>query len=355
MSDTGSTSHSSPTGIMHHQIKLDVFLIRAYQLISNGEVLELPELLNSTISSNQQSPISLKPLDERHMLYFQNLSQLYDALVTIVPLDEQSNVPKSNIELFQRFQQILKEILLSYEVSPYNRYFLKLDENNWKIRDNVDDPLWQVLTLNIDKVYDKNTGLVTPLRQRKSTTASARGSPVLAPRRRSVVNAITSPDFSLSQVDNKLEQVGRGQDQEYYSSLQASANPTPNGQFDWPRAMTESSNGKSTDQNNSDDQPIRKRQRKYRENNNTRKDEEVVDQVLHLKNTPINEQEQTQALRTDGDVSTYERLLQQKDRHIEDLKNDLEEQRKEIIWLKKLVMEDLKHLRSSLTSGNHNP
>ena len=75
---------------MHHQIKLDVFLIKGYQLISNGEVLELPELLNSTISPNQQSPISLKPLDERHMQYFQSLSQLYDALVTIVPLDEQS-------------------------------------------------------------------------------------------------------------------------------------------------------------------------------------------------------------------------------------------------------------------------
>ncbi|QEU58314.1 Gcr2 [Kluyveromyces lactis] len=350
MSDIGSTSHSSPTGIMHHQIKLDVFLIKGYQLISNGEVLELPELLNSTISPNQQSPISLKPLDERHMQYFQSLSQLYDALVTIVPLDEQSNVPKSNIELFQRFQQILKEILLSYDVSPYNRYFLKLDENNWKIRDNVDDPLWQVLSFNIDKVYDKTTGLITPLRrQGKSTTASARESPVLAPRRKSVVNTITSPDFSLSQVDNKLEQVSRVQDQDYYSNVQANANQSPNSQFDWPRAMTESTNGKPMEQINEEEQPARKRVRKYI----TRKDSDVVGDVLQLQNTPpVSDQDKTSSL-PEVTIRTYEKLLQEKDRHITDLKNDLEEQRKEIIWLKKLIMEDMKYLRSTVRAGNN--
>ena len=375
MSEIGSTEHSSPTGIMHHQGKLDVFLIRGYQLISNGEVLNLSDLLSSSINANQQSPISMKRLDNRHLEYFQKLSQLYNALVSVVPLDEQSSVPKSNIELFQRFQQILKEILLSYEESPYNRYFLRLDEQSWKIRDDVEDPLWQILTLNIDKVYDRKTGTIGPLRQRKSTTTSARESPVLAPRRKS---AITSPGFTLAQVDNKLEQVGRGQDQDYYTNIQTSAHHTPNGQFEWPSAMAISNNvSKIIEKSNSEGQTTRKRSRIYGDVNS--REEEVVEELLQVRNTqgtnhsqptstatapptvaPMNSLEDShqkkgqQHTTPDVTISAYERLLKEKDQRISILQNDLEQQRKEIIWLKKLLMEDMKYLRSSLSANTNN-
>ena len=113
--------------------------------------------------------------------------------------------------------------------------------------------------------------------------------------------------------------------------------------------MTESTNGKAMEQINEEEQPARKRVRKYI----TRKDSDVVGDVLQLQNTPpVSDQEKTSSL-TEVTIRTYEKLLQEKDRHITDLKNYLEEQRKEIIWLKKLIMEDIKYLRSTVRAGNN--
>lgn len=336
------------------------------------------DLLNCSMKTNASSTIALPALSEKQAAYFVKLSQLYNSIISIVPLDDQSNIPKSNIELFQRFQQILKELELSYEVSPYGRFFKRLDEHNWKIKDEVNDSLWRFLSLNIEKVYDKDKGQVLQLK-RRSTNPSARDSPTLAPRRKSCT--VVSPDFSLTQVDNKLEQVMRQQD--FYPSTEAST-----GQFDWPRAVADdgieqsiidaaqSSNAMLSQSNSNtnmnlslksqamddetatsteDQLATKRRKRNYGAVGS--EEQEVVNELLQLKQNKDRQPNQNiqQSSLSDLNIMVYERLLKEKDARIQTLQNDLDAQSKEILWLKKLIMEDMNYLRTKGSNGRDQP
>lgn len=262
LNSTPIPSQSTPFGLLHHQSTVDIFTIRAYNLLSNGAIInsnQLQSIANSphntmhtpaplisntnvamkvlttdegllklndmnninennkltndndnnntnnannnsitnnntnTISSNNNNNVNNTPDSVStfgsnntliHNAYpfniqlFQKISSIYTAIISSSVMndiiDKSSSSPKSAIELFQRFIQILKELELGFEVSPYAKYFHRLDEHLWQIKNDselIDDKIWQSITTCIFAVYDPQTGkLINPnnIRVRKS-------------------------------------------------------------------------------------------------------------------------------------------------------------------------------------------
>lgn len=229
--DTASLStQSTPFGLLHHQNTVDIFIIRAYNLLSNGTIInsnrlqgtiESPQTTMNTPSAIITHPSvamkaitgddgTLKPGDFlntndtgksnndeesttnnnanntpdsistfasnntlAHNTYnfnlqlFQKISPLYTAILsnsdTDNIIDKSSSSPKSAIELFQRFVQIIKELELGFEVTPYAKYFHRLDEHLWQIKNDSeleDDQIWQAITTSIFSVYDAQSGKI---------------------------------------------------------------------------------------------------------------------------------------------------------------------------------------------------
>ncbi|EDO15008.1 hypothetical protein Kpol_400p2 [Vanderwaltozyma polyspora DSM 70294] len=201
---------TSTTGIVHHQTKLDVFIIRSYKLVSPSSVIH-SNTLQSVISSPQTSnttPVSTStstslasgtasnslqpsemnqsnsgntPMTNPHIQngqIFGKISKLYNAIMSIGSIDDRSTSPKSPMELYQRFKQIIKELELSYEVSPYTQYFTRLDDGIWQIKEDselINDQLWQSVSVAIFSVYDPRTGqLINQGRGKKNSVNNTR-------------------------------------------------------------------------------------------------------------------------------------------------------------------------------------
>lgn len=235
------------TGIMHHQTKLDIFIIRAYKLLSSGSIINTNTLhsvtsspqttsntpagtsnasstnavatgaavstatangnniagnnningSNTSVANGNGNPISAiangasttmntgtsnNPIQLQYSQLFGKISKLYNATISSGSIDDRSTSPKSAIELYQRFQQIIKELELSYEVSPYSKYFKRLDQGLWQIKDDSElksDRLWEHVTMCIFSIYDPRTGQMINQGRRKanSLAASTKGSP----------------------------------------------------------------------------------------------------------------------------------------------------------------------------------
>ncbi|CCC71051.1 hypothetical protein NCAS_0G01640 [Naumovozyma castellii] len=207
---------SQSPALMHHQTKLDIFIIRGFNLLANGAIINTntlqsvnnspqtttatPSVSSSTTinnnnnnNNNNNAPTPLnesdpsKPQDEKAALatskenegspsamktiqspsqysqIFITLSKVYTAVLATGSIDDKSTSPKSAIELYQRFQQIMKELELSYEVSPYSKYFIRVNEGMWQIKPDSelsDDNLWQLVSMSIFAVYQPQTGTV---------------------------------------------------------------------------------------------------------------------------------------------------------------------------------------------------
>lgn len=242
--DFSALTHQMVTtaGIMHHQTKLDIFIIRAYKLLSSGSIINTNTLhsvtnspqtstntpagtanaastnsagtggstgiaaangngsINGTAngsqgigSSNANVNISnggcntlntnsTNPIQLQYTQLFGKISKLYNATISSGSIDDRSTSPKSAIELYQRFQQIIKELELSYEVSPYSRYFKRLDQGLWQIKDDSElknDRLWEHVSMFIFSIYDPRTGQMINQGRKKanSLAASTKGSP----------------------------------------------------------------------------------------------------------------------------------------------------------------------------------
>lgn len=226
----------SNTGIMHHQSKLDVFIIRAYRLLSSGSIINSNTLQSVTNSpqttsttpaassgTNGSSSISSQnggsgsnvmnttngagpnsSIRYQYSQLFGKISKLYNATISSGAIDDRSTSPKSAIELYQRFQQIIKELELSYEVSPYSRYFQRLDQGLWQIRDDAElksDRLWDLVSISIFSTYDPRTGQMINQGRRKtggSLAASTKGSPTeLMNNTNNNSNTINKPQANL--------------------------------------------------------------------------------------------------------------------------------------------------------------
>lgn len=237
------SNSSTSVGLLHHQTKLDVFIIRAYNLLSNGAIINSnnlqsvtssPRTANTTPSalsnsgstltanskadksnenptdapdrkdeeesmannvptasisldaSNKNTPSNnneknnensniipsinndgteteIINIHSQYTQLFSKLSKLYSATLATGGIDEKSTSPKSAIELYQRFQQIIKELELSFEASPYSKYFYRLDEGLWQIKQDSElesDHLWCLVTMSIFSVYDPSSGKI---------------------------------------------------------------------------------------------------------------------------------------------------------------------------------------------------
>lgn len=218
---------TTPLGLVHHQSRLDVFIIKAFQLLSNGTILDSngfnsvapsPQPVAALIKTasmdshnseplvnNNNTHISPKQLEvsrpgnsssnttpgsvknesvsdtpspqvfttrAHYIPVFQKIAAVYNATLssTTGRIDEKSTSPKSAIELLQRLHQIIREMSLSYESSPYSSYFIKLTDNMWQIRSDADlqsDQLWQLVTQSILAVYNAETEqLIAPQNNR---------------------------------------------------------------------------------------------------------------------------------------------------------------------------------------------
>ncbi|CAI4049902.1 hypothetical protein N7582_004782 [Saccharomyces uvarum] len=248
---------------MHHQSKLDVFIIRAYNLLSNESVISGASLqsvtnspqtatntpsgmVNGMVSTGITNPAGLvgsdgtPNIDEiitsngnntlaktnsdsanatpngnssstsaisntsnhtnngnnasssttsngiytqaQYSQLFAKISKLYNATLSSGSIDDRSTSPKSAIELYQRFQQIVKELELSFEASPYAKYFRRLDERLWQIKSDTElenDELWRLVSMSIFTVFDPQTGQILTQGRRKgnSLNTSTKGSP----------------------------------------------------------------------------------------------------------------------------------------------------------------------------------
>ncbi|AGO10296.1 AaceriABL160Cp [[Ashbya] aceris (nom. inval.)] len=175
---TKSAAYGSPVA-GSSQMKLDVFLIKGYQLVSHSGTPDVP----ASVSAVQRTAMD-ETISERELQRFQKLSQLYNAIIQNALLLDSSSSPKSAIELYQRFQQIVKELELSGDASPYAKYFCKLEDDagaTWHIRDDQElqgDSVWHSVSENIKKIYDAERGLILPiLNKRRSVVNSTRNSP----------------------------------------------------------------------------------------------------------------------------------------------------------------------------------
>ncbi|SCU93189.1 LAFA_0F15126g1_1 [Lachancea sp. 'fantastica'] len=219
-----SGSFATP-GIMHHQSKLDVFIIKAHRVLSNNAVINGEDV--SVLNTASSSPRSNGPINgsspHNDLTLFQRLSQLYNATISTSLLDDNSTSPKSAIELFQRFQQIMKELELSYEVSPYGKYFRKLDNGLWQIKDDselLNDQLWQLVSVSISTVFDWKTGQMLNQNRRRvnSMATSTKNSP-------SEVIDHTLPQ----QLQKRLQKLQQDSRHNFYSTSPASPSVVASG------------------------------------------------------------------------------------------------------------------------------
>ena len=204
-------------GLVHHQTKLDVFIIKAFSLLSGGAIVDsnnmqisgdmnqptatttAPEAMNlntgaenlesvaSNIGSdviseptpNGPSPLSSINIINSYSQYaqlFGKVSVLYNAILSTTPIDERSTSSKSSIELFQRFKQIIKELCLNYDMSPYARYFNRIDQNLLQVKPDSEldsEDLWNFVTKCILSVYDPKTGQLLAVNSRNRRVVSS--------------------------------------------------------------------------------------------------------------------------------------------------------------------------------------
>ena len=215
--DNSSVTTTS-LGIVHHQTKLDVFIIKAFSLLTNNAIIDSNGFNNN--SSNSASPQvnsvskpgsknnTPKNTDESNaskdntsvtdeikteqnnifntktqfITTFQKISTIYNATLTNVPIDDKSTSPKSSIELFQRLHQIIRELSLGFDASPYSGYFKPVNDNHylWKIKTDIDlqtDQLWQLVTNSILVVYNAETGKIISQNIRNKRVNSSNSSP----------------------------------------------------------------------------------------------------------------------------------------------------------------------------------
>ncbi|CAR27155.1 hypothetical protein ZYGR_0I04270 [Zygosaccharomyces rouxii] len=230
--DFGALSQQLATtaGIMHHQTKLDVFIIRAYKLLSNGAIIHSNGALQSVSSSPQGStktpdgtPNSTGgglTTSAQYLQIFSKISKLYNATISSGSIDDRSTSPKSPIELYQRFQQIIKELELSYDVSPYSKYIQKLDQGIWQVRDDTElkgDKLWELASMSIGSIYDPRSGQMLSQTRRKTSSmanslaASTKASPteVRTAQRNPTVNSMATDASLPQQLQRKLQNLSQ--------------------------------------------------------------------------------------------------------------------------------------------------
>lgn len=161
--------------------KIDIFIIRAYKIITKESILNsnhIQESLNSSSNGagdgNDGKGMIVHP---QYSNTFNKISKIFNVLLNKGTMGEESSSKKSPIELFHRFQQIIKEIELNFDNCSYSKYFNKINDNLFQIKDSRelrDDPYWKSLSDEVLSVYNPRTGKMINLNRKKNATGGTR-------------------------------------------------------------------------------------------------------------------------------------------------------------------------------------
>lgn len=195
--------------------KIDIFIIRAYKIITKESILNsthIQESLNTTSKDgSDKGEVRGMVVHPQYAPTFNKISKIFNVLLNKGSLGEETASKKSPIELFHRFQQIIKEIELNFDNCSYSKYFNKINDIIFQIRDSRelrDDPHWKTLSDEILSVYNPRTGKMINQSRKKNpyNTAKARknakntqttqvGKPISNNNKKNEINNTLEDDF----------------------------------------------------------------------------------------------------------------------------------------------------------------
>lgn len=220
--------------------KKDIFIIRAYKIITKESILNsnhIQQSLNFVSKSNVQSKDSINITNNNnnnnntnnsnrirglvvHPQYcstFDKISKIFNLLLSRGTMGDNTVSTKSSIELFQRFQQIIKEIELNFDNSPFSKYFNKINDTLFQIKDSRelrDDLHWKTLSDEILSVYNPRTGRMINQGRKKNSTNTANTT-------NTVITANNTSNYNNSSNTN-------GENKRTFVSHSSTSNPTTN-------------------------------------------------------------------------------------------------------------------------------
>ena len=171
----------------------DLFIIKAYKVITNGTLLNSSHI-NGAISYFKRTQDGRGTSPSIHPQYagsFAKISEMYNNLIPSGLFgDGALTSVKTAVELFQRFQKILKELESNFGLSPYGIFFDKIRDNLFLIREDAElmssigansvtgSPVdleryvqfWSMLTDHILQAYNPRTGNVITQQEHMGTT-----------------------------------------------------------------------------------------------------------------------------------------------------------------------------------------
>ena len=202
----------SPGMGSYEPARVDIFIIKAYNIVMGGTLLNSSHI---TTSSSAQTPRGndaedsgpatggsgasgsgtatatgprrngrISAIHPQYAKTFVKISKIYNSLLPSGMFGDVSTSPKSDIELFQRFQQVLKELELNFGMSPFSKYFNKISDTLFQVKDDSEltfvDTFWTGLTDAILGFYNPRTGKMINQGRKKNTVARRNVSAKLA-------------------------------------------------------------------------------------------------------------------------------------------------------------------------------
>lgn len=203
---TSQLSSNAPQA--YHLTKVDVFIIRAYKIIRGNSILNSSHIqgslnvnpMNSSHNTNSYYINSTFGVHPQYSDTFTKISSLYNIVLPSGVIGDISTSPKSAIELFHRFQQIIKELELNFELSPYNRYFNKINNNLFQIKDDSElsvDEFWNIIGNAILAVFNPRNGKINNKRHKlnKASTRNSESTTTTVENNQSTTDKMTDSEF----------------------------------------------------------------------------------------------------------------------------------------------------------------
>lgn len=187
--------------------KIDIFIIRAYKIITKESILNsthIQESLNTTSKDGADKGESKgMVVHPQYAPTFNKISKIFNVLLSKGSLGEETASKKSPIELFHRFQQIIKEVELNFDNYSYSKYFNKINDIIFQIRDSRelrDDPHWKSLSDEILSVYNPRTGKMINQSRKKNPYSTAKA-------RKNAKNNQNAQSGEIINTNNKKNQI----------------------------------------------------------------------------------------------------------------------------------------------------
>lgn len=184
----GMVNDGNPTDLfqpIYPLLKQDIFIIRAYKIITKESILNSNHIQESLSTSNKKRAAGentgnnnnkgVMSVHPQYSATFNKISRIFNVLLNKGTIWEEPLSKKSPIELFHRFQQIIKEIELNFDNCPYSKFFNKINDNLFQIKDSRelrDDPYWKNLSDEILAVYNPRTGKMINQNRKKNANNS---------------------------------------------------------------------------------------------------------------------------------------------------------------------------------------